>query len=83
MRGNTYGKWGERAASRGAGLRRRLASHLALPLRRGHRDGAVVIVVAARLLADEVLYLPAVLRFPVEGRRLESYAAIRHHMLRP
>lgn len=73
---------GQRAASRGAGLRRRLASHLALPLRGGHGDGAVVVVVAARLLADKVLDLAAVLRLPVEGRRLQGHAAVRHHVLR-
>lgn len=70
-----------RAADRGLGLRRRLASHLALPLRGGHGDGAVVVVVATRLLADEVLDLAAVLGLPVEGRRLEGHAAVGHHML--
>lgn len=43
---------------------------LALPLRGRHGDGAVVVVVAARLFADEVLDLAAVLWFPVESRRL-------------
>lgn len=73
---------GERAASRGTGLRRRLASHLALPLRRRHGDGAVVVVVATRLLADEVLDLSAVLGLPVERRRLQRDASVRHHVLR-
>lgn len=67
----------------GSGLRRRLASHLALPLRRGHGDGAVVVVVATRLLADEVLDLSTVLRLPVEGRCLQRHAPVRHHVLRP
>lgn len=71
------------AAWRGSGLRRRLASHLALPLRRGDGNGAVVVVVAAGLLADEVLDLAAVLRLPVERWRLQRHAAVRHHVLRP
>lgn len=71
-----------KCAAWGAGLRRRLASHLALPLRRGDGDGAVVVVVTARLLANEVLDLAAVLWLPMEGRRLERYASVGHHVLR-
>lgn len=73
---------GERAVYRGAGLRRRLASHLALPLRRGDGDGAVVIVVAAGLLADEVLDLATALRLPVKGGRLKRHAPVRQDVLR-
>lgn len=72
-----------RAAVRGAGLWRRLASHLALPLRRGDGYGTVVVVVAACLFADEVLDLSAVLRLPVECRRLERDATVGHYVLRP
>lgn len=54
----------------------------ALPLRRGDGNGAVVVVVAARLLANEVLDLAAVLRLPVEGRCLEQHAAVGHHVFR-
>lgn len=53
---------------------------LALPLRRGHGNGTVVVVVAACLLANEVLDLATVFGFPMEGWRLQGYTSVCHHV---
>jgi len=49
---------------------------VSLPLRRRDGDAAVVVVVAAGLLADEVLYGGAVLGHPLERGLLQDNASL-------